>query len=268
MFLEPMILDHASIVRLTVFYGVLVLMAVYECIAPRKKTVLSKVKRWISNLILVFLDAILVRFLIIMTPVVWATYLDQKGIGLLHGFSFQLRVGLAIVALDFVIYLQHVMFHFLPVLWRFHRVHHCDRDIDVSTGLRFHPVEILISLGIKFSAIFLLGAPPEAVLLFEIILNASAMFNHSNIKIPIWLDRVLRFVLVTPDMHRVHHSIYSHETNSNFGFNLPYWDFLCGTYIAQPQDGHQEMEIGLPEFRFSPVANLFWLLYLPFRLSK
>jgi sterol desaturase/sphingolipid hydroxylase (fatty acid hydroxylase superfamily) len=176
-----------------------------------------------------------------------------------------LAVLLAVIALDFVLYLQHVLFHALPFLWRLHRVHHADLDIDVTTGLRFHTLEIILSLGIKAAAIVLLGAPALAVLIFEVLLNATSMFNHANVKLPRWLDVILRLLLVTPDMHRVHHSADARETNSNFGFNLPWWDYLLGTYLAQPAKSHEEMTIGLAELREeSRAERLLWMLLLPF----
>jgi sterol desaturase/sphingolipid hydroxylase (fatty acid hydroxylase superfamily) len=180
-----------------------------------------------------------------------------------------LAVIFAVILFDFVLYLQHVLFHALPFLWRLHRVHHADLDIDVTTGLRFHTLEIAISLGIKAGAILLLGAPALAVLIFEITLNATSMFNHANLKLPRWLDVVLRLLVVTPDMHRVHHSADVRETNTNFGFNLPWWDYLLGTYLAQPAKSHEEMTIGLAEVREeSRAERLLWMLLLPFVVKK
>ena len=171
---------------------------------------------------------------------------------------------LSVVALDLVIYLQHVLFHAVPLLWRLHMVHHADLDFDTTTGVRFHPIEILLSLGIKAAAVVLLGAPAVAVLIFEVLLNATSLFNHGNVRLPAWLDRLLRLVVVTPEMHRVHHSVHPRETNSNFGFNLPWWDFLFGTYKAQPADGHEGMTVGLAQFRDERVERLHWMLLLPF----
>jgi sterol desaturase/sphingolipid hydroxylase (fatty acid hydroxylase superfamily) len=169
------------------------------------------------------------------------------------------------VYLDFAIYLQHVMFHAVPLLWRLHMVHHADLDIDATTGVRFHVLEILISMGIKMAAVVLLGAPALAVLIFEVLLNATSMFSHGNARMPAWLERLLRLFVVTPDMHRVHHSIHPNETNSNFGFNAPWWDYLFGTYKAQPADGHEGMTIGLEQFRDERRADrLHWMLLLPF----
>src|SRR5262249_29775306 len=192
---------------------------------------------------------------------------QQRGWGWLNRTTMpdELAVLLAVVVLDFAIYLQHVLFHAVPVLWRLHRVHHADLDVDVTTGIRFHPLEILLSLGIKMGVVVALGAPPVAVVVFEVLLNATSLFNHGNVRLPGWLDRLLRLVLVTPEMHRVHHSSDPRETNSNFGFNLPWWDLLLGTYRAQPKAGHEGMGIGLEEFRDERVADrLDGMLALPF----
>jgi sterol desaturase/sphingolipid hydroxylase (fatty acid hydroxylase superfamily) len=195
-----------------------------------------------------------------------ALFAQSRGWGLFNNVSISvwLAVVTSVVALDFAIYLQHVMFHAIPVLWRLHMVHHADLDFDVTTGLRFHTIEILLSFGIKCAVIILLGASPVAVLVFEVLLNGTAMFNHSNVRFPGWLDRALRLVVVTPDMHRVHHSVIKRETNSNFGFNLPWWDYLLGTYRDQPAKGHESMTIGLSKFRDERVDRLPWMLTLPF----
>jgi sterol desaturase/sphingolipid hydroxylase (fatty acid hydroxylase superfamily) len=170
-----------------------------------------------------------------------------------------------VIALDLAIYLQHVMFHAVPILWRLHMVHHADLDFDISTGLRFHTIEILLSMVIKLAAIIILGAPALAVVAFEVLLNATSMFNHANARLPRWLDRVLRLLVVTPEMHRVHHSVIAQETNSNFGFNLPWWDFLFGTYRDQPAAGHEGMTIGLVQFTDErQVDRLPGMLALPF----
>jgi sterol desaturase/sphingolipid hydroxylase (fatty acid hydroxylase superfamily) len=191
---------------------------------------------------------------------------EEHGWGLFNNVAVPawLAVVLAVVALDLIIYLQHVMFHAVPLLWRLHMVHHADLDFDVSTGLRFHTIEILLSMGIKAAAVVLLGAPALGVLIFEVLLNATSMFSHGNVRLPAWLDRVLRLLVVTPDMHRVHHSVDPRETNSNFGFNLPWWDFLLGTYRAQPEAGHEGVTIGLEQFRDERVEQLPWMLLLPF----
>ena len=192
---------------------------------------------------------------------------EARGWGLLQiaGASPWVAVPLAVLALDLAIYFQHVLFHAVPALWRLHRMHHADQDIDVTTGIRFHPIEILLSMGIKFGVIAALGPPAVAVLIFEVLLNATSMFNHSNVRLPLWLDHVLRWVVVTPDMHRVHHSVIARETNSNFGFNLPWWDRLFGTYRDQPAAGHRDMTIGIAQFRQPGEQRLDRMLTQPFR---
>jgi sterol desaturase/sphingolipid hydroxylase (fatty acid hydroxylase superfamily) len=192
---------------------------------------------------------------------------ETRGWGLFNLMAVPAWVGVvsSVVVLDLAIYLQHVLFHAVPVLWRLHRMHHADLEFDVSTGLRFHPLEILLSMLIKFTVIVALGAPAVAVLIFEVLLNATSMFNHGNVRIPTSLDRTLRWIVVTPDMHRVHHSILSRETNSNFGFNLPWWDRLFGTYWAQPTAGHDGMTIGIEQFREPRELGLDRMLLQPFR---
>ncbi len=257
-----------SAVRLGFFGGGLVLMAAWEILAPRRRLTAGRPGRWAGNLGLVALDTVAVRLLFPLGAMGTALLARERAWGLLNNvpLSGWLAVVLAVVALDFVIYLQHVLFHAVPLLWRLHMVHHADRDFDVTTGVRFHVLEILLSLGIKLAAVVLLGAPALSVLVFEVVLNATSLFNHGNVRLPAWLDRVLRLIVVTPDMHRVHHSIHSRETNSNFGFNLPWWDFLLGTYRACPADGHEGMAIGLSQFQDEPATGrLHWMLLLPFR---
>jgi sterol desaturase/sphingolipid hydroxylase (fatty acid hydroxylase superfamily) len=260
-------LHHESLIRLGCFGGVLLLMALWEALAPRRQHVVRRPVRWFSNLSLVVLNTLAVRFLVPLGAVGIALAAEGRGWGLFHNLDLPawLAVAVSVVALDLVIYLQHVMFHAVPALWRLHMVHHADLDFDTTTGIRFHTLEILLSLGIKASAVVLLGAPALGVLIFEVLLNATSMFNHGNVRVPAWLDRALRLVVVTPDMHRVHHSIHAWETNSNFGFNLPWWDLLFGTYRSQPQDGHEGMTIGLEQFRDERKADsLPWMLVLPF----
>jgi sterol desaturase/sphingolipid hydroxylase (fatty acid hydroxylase superfamily) len=253
-------------VRLLPFVGVLLVLAVLEALLPRRRPSAPKGKRWANNLALVALNTLAARVLLPAGAVGMALYVESRGWGLLPelGLPYWLAVALTVVALDFVIYLQHVLFHAVPALWRLHRVHHADLDFDASTGLRFHTIEIVISLGIKLAAVALLGPPALGVLLFEVLLNATAMFSHANLKLPVWLDRALRLVVVTPDMHRVHHSADVRETDSNFGFNLPWWDYLLGTYRAQPAAGHEAMTVGLSEFRDERVLRLPWMLASPF----
>jgi sterol desaturase/sphingolipid hydroxylase (fatty acid hydroxylase superfamily) len=254
-----------EILRLSVFVVVLVMMALWEVLAPRRPTVANKSWRWVGNLALVGLNILLVRLLLPLGAVGAALVAQERGWGLFQTVAIPiwLAVILSVIVLDLVIYLQHVLFHAVPLLWRLHMVHHADLDIDVTTGVRFHTVEILLSMGIKVAAVLLLGAPALGVLLFEVLLNATSMFSHGNVRLPSWLDRVLRLVVVTPDMHRVHHSVIVPETNSNFGFNLPWWDFLFGTYRSQPAHGHEGMTIGLSQFRDERVERLGWMLALP-----
>lgn len=255
-----------QIIRLVFFFGILVVIAVWELIAPRRSLTVSKGQRWFTNLALVVINTAVVRFLLPVLPVGLALLAHERGWGVLNLVILPswINIVLAVVALDFVIYLQHVLFHFSPVLWRLHRMHHTDLDIDVTTGNRFHPIEIVISIWIKLAAVALFGPPVVAVIVFEVVLNATSQFNHGNIMIPETVDRWLRLVVVTPDMHRIHHSVTPRETNSNFGFNLPWWDRLCGTYRPQPEQGHTAMSIGLKEFRDSTKLSLSKLLFQPF----
>jgi len=247
---EPLLASEPQL-RLIVFLGVLVAMALWELAAPRRRREIPRVIRWTNNLGLVVIDTIVLRLSFPILAVGLAVIAQDRGWGLFNVIEAPgwVAVLVSIVVLDLAIYLQHVMFHAVPVLWRLHRMHHADLEFDVTTGLRFHPVEILLSMGIKLAVVMALGPPAVAVLIFEVLLNATAMFNHSNIRLPILVDRFLRLIVVTPDMHRVHHSIIPEETNSNFGFNLPWWDRLLGTYKAQPKVGHEEMSIGIEQFR-------------------
>lgn len=254
-------------VRLGFFGGVLVLMAGWEWVAPRRALSMPRSARWASNLGLVALDSVIVRLLFPAALIGVAAVAEREGWGLLRYYEVPtpIAVVVAVVALDLVVYLQHVMVHAVPVLWRLHRVHHADLDFDVTTGSRFHPLEIVLSMLIKFAAVLVLGPPVLAVLIFEVLLNATSMFNHSNVALPLGIDRVLRWFLVTPDMHRVHHSIEDDEVNSNFGFSLPWWDRLFGTYRDQPRGGHVNMTIGIDGYRDPhQVDRLPGMLMLPF----
>lgn len=257
------------VIRLGAFLGVLLAMMAWEALAPRRPVTLGRLRRWPSNLGVVALDTAIVRLLFPLTAVGVAILARAHGIGLLNAWPIPAAIAmpLAVAALDFVIYAQHVAFHAVPWLWRLHRMHHADTAFDVTTGLRFHPIEIALSMLIKFAAVLLLGAPPLAVLVFEVLLNATAMFNHGNVRLPLPLDRVLRLLVVTPDMHRVHHSVIRRETDSNFGFNLPWWDRLCGTYRAQPALGHDAMSIGIEQFRDPADLRLDRMLIQPFQSS-
>lgn len=260
-----------NIIRPAAFAGVLLTMAVWELFLPRRQLTAAKPWRWTSNLVLVVLNTVLARLAIPVTAVGAALFLEEREMGLLHLVEWPAwaEILLAVVVFDLAIYLQHVMFHAVPLFWRLHRVHHADLDIDVTTGLRFHTGEILLSALIKLAVVLMLGPAAVAVLIFEVLLNASSMFNHSNVYLPAGIDRLLRLVLVTPDMHRVHHSVIRRETNSNFGFNLPWWDFLLGTYRAQPELGHTGMTIGVHEFRQEQqVDRLPGMLLLPFTRAR
>ena len=265
---EDFVLSHEPTIRLGFFLGVFALVALWELAAPRRALVVSKARRWASNLGLVVLNTVMLRLLFPLAAVGVAAFCVQNGWGLINHFRvpFAIAVPLAVIAMDFVIWLQHVMVHAVPALWRLHRVHHADLDYDVTTGARFHPLEIILSMLIKFATIVVLGPPVVAVVIFEVLLNATAMFNHGNIRLPAGLDRVLRWIVVTPDMHRVHHSVEDDETNSNFGFNLPWWDRLFGTYRDQPRAGHEGMTIGIRGYNNpGEVDRLDGMLLLPFK---
>jgi len=265
--MNTFMLQHELGIRLACFFGVFGSMALWELAAARRRLTVSKLLRWVNNLALVVLNSVLLRALFPAAAVGVAAFTTQQGWGLLNYFAVPLwmTVLVSVVLLDFVIYLQHVIFHAVPLLWRLHRVHHADLDIDVTTGTRFHPIEIMLSMLIKAVVILALGLPLMAVVIFEVLLNATSMFNHGNVRIRPVLDRVLRLLLVTPDMHRVHHSIEEDETNSNFAFNLSIWDRLFGTYRDQPRAGHENMTTGINTFR--EAKRCVWLpgiLMLPF----
>ena len=260
-------LAHEPAVRLGAFFGVFALMALWEALVPRRARLLPRRVRWLHNLALVVLNSLILRLLFPLAAVGFALLAAERGWGLLNAAKFPLwwAFALSVIALDFAIYLQHVMFHAVPLLWRLHRVHHADADIDVTTGARFHPIEILLSMLIKFAAIAVLGAPAAAVLVFEVLLNATAMFNHANLRLPEPVDRRLRRMLVTPEMHRIHHSMEPAEANSNFGFNLPWWDRLCGTYRERARLPQPSMAIGVKGLTGSGGAvTLSGMLALPF----
>jgi len=255
-------------IRLSFFFGILILMFTLELLAPRRKLNVSKMKRWTSNLAIVFIDSAIIRILFPAAAVGVAMYAHQHYIGIFNQvihLNDSLIVIASIIILDFAIYLQHVIFHAIPLFWRFHRMHHIDLDFDVSTGVRFHPIEMILSLLIKFGVIILIGAPAFAVMIFEILLNATSMFSHGNVRLPLSLDKIIRSIFVTPDMHRVHHSDIPNETNSNFGFNFSIWDRFFGTYSAQPRLGHEQMVIGIKEIREPQYClNLLGMLWIPF----
>jgi sterol desaturase/sphingolipid hydroxylase (fatty acid hydroxylase superfamily) len=265
---ERFVLAHEPAIRLSFFLGVFALVGLWEVARPRRALTVSKALRWTSNLALVGLNTMLLRLAFPLGAAGIAAFCAANGWGVLNHFRVPgwLGLPLAVIAMDFVIWLQHVMLHAVPALWRLHRVHHADLDYDVTTGARFHPIEIGLSMLIKFATITVLGPPVVAVVIFEVLLNATAMFNHGNIRLPAALDRALRGFVVTPDMHRVHHSIEDDETNSNFGFNLPWWDRLFGTYRDQPRAGHEAMTIGI-RGHTDPreVERLDGMLVLPFK---
>ena len=265
--METFLLGHEPTVRLGVFLGIFAIIAAWELVAPRRTLRESKALRWTNNLALTVLNGILVRAVLPLAAVGVAAFAAERGMGLFNLIHVPqpLTILLSVLALDYAIYLQHLMFHAVPLFWRLHRVHHADLDFDVTTGARFHPIEIGLSMLIKFAVILALGPPAVAVLVFEVVLNASSLFNHGNVRIPAAIERVLRWVVVTPDMHGVHHSIDQRETNSNFGFNLSWWDRLFGTYRAAPQAGHETMTIGIAQFRSPRELRLDRMLLQPFR---
>ncbi len=257
-------------IRLGFFLGILGLVALWEVAAPRRALTQPRWLRWYGNIGIVVFNTAVVRLLVPLAPVALAVFAAERGWGVLNlvALPFWLEVALSVIVLDFIIYLQHVMFHAVPALWRLHRMHHADLDFDVTTGSRFHPVEIVLSVLLKLAAVAVIGPPAIAVLIFEVLLNGTSLFNHGNVRLPAGLDRVLRRFVVTPDMHRVHHSDIPAETNSNFGFNLPWWDRLFGTYRAQPALGHENMTIGLDTFREPGELHLHRMLLQPFRPGK
>ncbi|MBD3670995.1 MAG: sterol desaturase family protein [Gammaproteobacteria bacterium] len=265
---DDWLLAHEPIVRMSFFFGVLAVIALWEVLAPRRALTVSKLMRWGNNLGMVFFNSFVLRVIFPAAAVGMAAFAAEQGWGIFNYYElpFWLAVVASVVVLDFIIYLQHVMVHAIPALWRLHRMHHADLDFDVTTGARFHPLEILLSMIIKFAAIVVLGPPIVAVVIFEVVLNAMAMFNHGNIRLPLGLDRVLRLFVVTPDMHRVHHSVEDDEANSNFGFNLSLWDRLFGTYRDQPRAGHDGMTIGIRKYREPRQVSWFsGMLSLPFK---
>src|SRR5437773_7415272 len=259
--------EFEGAIRLAAFVAVFAAVALWEALAPRRKRSFERRARWPHNLGLLLVDVALVRVFAPGAAIAVAMTAAGSGWGLLNALALPgwSAIAAGIALLDLAIYFQHVMFHAVPTLWRLHRVHHADLDFDLTTGTRFHPIEILISIVIKCSAVAAIGASPAAVLVFEVLLNATAMFNHANASLPRVVDRWLRWLLVTPDMHRLHHSVEYDESSSNFGFNLPWWDRLFGTYRAQPRLGHDTMTIGVDAFRSADDLRLDQLLLQPFR---
>ena len=260
------IVSNEATIRMTFFIGIFFVVSLAELALPRRPMSTSKTARWFANISIVIINTVVLRLLIAGGAVGISVWVAKQGWGVFNYIDrpFWVELILSVILLDFVIYLQHLMFHAVPLLWRLHMMHHADLDYDLTTGFRFHPIEIIISMGIKAVAISVLGALPAGVIIFEIFLNGTAMFNHGNFYIPLGVDRILRLVVVTPDMHRVHHSVLPSETNSNFGFNLPWWDRLLGTYRAQPSLGHDGIIIGLNQFRDPARLTLPWIIALPF----
>ena len=258
---------NEPLIRLGAFAGILAAMAFWELLAPRRQQQFGRGLRWPGNLGIVALDTLLVRLVFPTAAVGMAILAETRGWGVFQALAVPapLAVIAAVILLDLAIYLQHVLFHAVPALWRLHRMHHADLEFDATTGVRFHPIEILLSMGIKLGVVAALGTPAIAVLIFEVLLNATSLFNHGNVRLPSALDRVLRWIVVTPEMHRVHHSVVPRETNSNFGFNLPWWDRLFGTYRAEPEAGHEGMTIGIAQFRDPGELRLDRMLTQPFR---
>lgn len=262
---------NESFWRLGIFVFMLIALALWEVFSPRRKKPPSNSaqinNRRINNILIVVIDTILVRLLVPILPVGAAIYVSQNSLGLFNLLELPmwLVIILSLLILDCIIYWQHRLFHAMPMFWRLHRMHHTDVEFDFTTAIRFHPIEIILSILLKLIVILLLGAPAIAVMIFEILLSSSALFNHSNIKLPTSVDRVLRLFIVTPDMHRVHHSVYQTETDSNFGFNIPWWDKIFGTYTDQPKDGHINMSIGIENFREEEDSRIDKLLLQPFR---
>jgi sterol desaturase/sphingolipid hydroxylase (fatty acid hydroxylase superfamily) len=258
---------NEPLIRFLAFAGLFVLLAAWEVLAPRRPHALPRRRRWPANLGIVVLNTALVRLAFPLGAAGFALLCEQRGWGLMNMFELPewLAVAVAVLLLDLALYLQHALFHGVPLLWRLHRMHHADLELDFTTGTRFHTLEIVLSLAIKLAVIALLGVPALAVLIFDVLLNGTSMFNHANLAMPAGLDRLLRRIVVTPDMHRVHHSIHRDETDSNFGFNLPWWDRLFGTYRPEPRDGHLGMTLGIPRFRDPGEQRLDRMLMQPFR---
>ena len=265
--MSEIILANEPAIRMVIFFAILGSMMLWEAIAPRRAHAVSRWPRWLNNLGISALNTVFLRLLFPTAVVGLALLGEQRGWGLLNAVTLPawLAVAISVVALDLAIYLQHVLFHAAPALWRLHRMHHADLDFDTTTGIRFHPIEILLSAGIRFAVVAALGTPAIGVIIFEVVLNGTALFNHGNVRMPLRLDRWLRWIVVTPDMHRVHHSVVASETNSNFGFNLPWWDRLFGTYRDQPAAGHDGMTIGIEAFRNPRELWLDMMLVQPFR---
>lgn len=260
------IASHEPTIRLSFFLGTLGMIGIWQVVAPKRPQTVSTLWRWLNNFGVTFLNTFLLRLLFPILAVGLAAIAEENGWGILNiiEIPIALSIVIAVILQDLVIYWQHVIFHRVGFLWRFHKMHHADVDYDVSTGARFHPVEIILSMLLKLVVVFLLGPPVVAVIIFEILLSSVAMFNHANAGLPEKIDQMMRKIVVTPDMHRVHHSVIRGEHNSNYGFNLPWWDYLFGTYLSQPSAGHDKMTIGLSEYQEERKQSILWMLSLPF----
>lgn len=261
-------MEYEAIIRFSIFAGLFAILALAEALLPRRKRARSRMGRWFTNWSITILNTVSLRLLAFALPLLAvgaALDAEANGWGLFNMTDWPawLEVTLAVLFFDFAIWLQHLITHKIPLLWRLHRVHHADVEFDVTTAIRFHPVEIALSMLLKIGLVYVIGPSALAIILFEIILNGTAMFNHSNLKLPLWLDRWLRLVIVTPDMHRVHHSVHRHEHDSNYGFSLSIWDRMFRTYVPQPEKGHEDMTIGL-EWQDDRPTKLGWSLWLPF----
>jgi sterol desaturase/sphingolipid hydroxylase (fatty acid hydroxylase superfamily) len=261
-------MENEFALRLAIFLGLFALFAIAEALAPRKPRAQPRVKRWFTNVSLTVLNTLVLRAMAFGLPLLAvgaALDAGAQGWGLFNQLEWPswIEIVVVILILDFAIWAQHLITHKIPLLWRLHRVHHADRDMDVTTAIRFHPIEIGLSMLLKIGLVYVFGPAAGAVLLFEILLNGTAMFNHANIRLPLAVDRIVRLILVTPDMHRVHHSVHRDEHDSNYGFSLSIWDRLLGTYVAQPKEGHDDMTVGLRWQDDSP-NQLGWSLRLPF----
>lgn len=268
--IDTAVISYEFLIRIVFFLIIFSFVAFAEIFRPKRNLSISKPKRWINNILFFLCGTVMLRLIFPIFPVGVALFCAKKGWGFFNYFHFPFPIALVIgvILLDFVIYLQHVAFHLTPVFWRMHKVHHIDQDIDVTTGLRFHPLEFMVSMIIKLTAVAVIGAPVLSVLIFEISLNGTTMFNHGNLNIPQAVDRLIRLLIVTPDMHRVHHSVIIKETNSNYGFNFPWWDRIFGTYRAQPEAGHQQMKIGLNGYNELKYLQLLPMLITPFTARR
>ena len=258
-----------TILRLTFFLSILIILIMAEILLPKKKRIHNRKDRWITNGLITLINTASVNIVHIAIPliaIVAAIDVSNGKMGLFNiiNFPIWIEIILTVIILDFIIWGQHLLSHKIPFVWRFHRMHHTDRDLDVTTAVRFHPFEIIFSMFIKITSIYILGASAIAVIIFEIMLNGMAMFNHANLRIPLRIENILRKFIVTPDLHRIHHSIYIDEHNKNFGFSLSIWDKIFKCYLDQPRDGHKDMKLGL-KWQNDKPTKLGWSLWIPFK---